>query len=370
MNKRDYYEVLGVSKDASAEELKKAFRRKAAEVHPDRHQHLDEAGRKAMEERFKELGEAYSVLSDPEKRARYDRYGHQAPGGGFEFDPNAFGGMDLGDMFGDLFESFFGGGRRRGGADLRAEVVLEFREAVFGKELEINVPALRACPDCRGSGAKAGSRPHACRVCGGQGRVRVNQGFFSVATLCPSCRGRGQVISEPCGTCRGEGRTRQTRKVKVNVPPGVEDGMQVRLRGEGEGGREGEPAGDLYVSLRVKPHELFERDGENLHIELPISFVTAALGGEAEVPLLEGGSASLKIPAGSQPGRVLKLRGKGVPVLNGEGRGDLLVHLTVEVPSKLSPRQKELLQAYAAESGEKPTARKKSMVDKARDFFR
>lgn len=373
MSKRDYYEVLGVDKDANADDIKKAFRRKAGEYHPDRHPDLEETARKGMEEKFKEVGEAYAVLSDAEKRARYDRFGHNAGGGG-GFDPGGFGGgVDLGDMFGDLFEGFFGGGgrggRSRGGSDLRTELSLEFSEAVFGKDTVIDVPAQRRCADCHGSGAKPGSKPTTCRQCGGQGRVRVNQGFFSVAAVCPSCQGRGQVVSDPCGTCRGQGRVRQSRSVKVSVPAGVEDGMQVRLRGEGEGGREGEPDGDLFVVLRVKPHPIFERDGETLACELPVSFATAALGGEASVTLLEGGEASVKIPAGTQPGKVLRLRNKGVPVLNGEGRGDLLLHVSVEVPSKLSNKQRELLEAFAKESGEAPKARKKGFVDKAKGFF-
>jgi molecular chaperone DnaJ len=372
MSKRDYYEVLGVGKDASAEDIKKAFRKKAGAVHPDRHPGLDESARKAMEERFKEAGEAYAVLSDADKRARYDRFGHQAGGGGGGggFDPSAFG-ADFGDLFGDLFEGFFGGGggRRRGGSDLRAEAVLEFHEAVFGKELQLDVPTLRRCGDCAGSGAKPGTRPVTCRQCGGQGRVRVNQGFFSVAAVCPGCQGRGQVPAEPCGSCRGQGRTRQSRNVKVSVPAGVEDGMQVRLRGEGEGGRADEPDGDLYVVLRVKAHPVFEREGDTLACELPISFVTASLGGVVHVPLLEGGEAELKIAAGTQTGKVLKLRGKGVPVLNGEGRGDLQVHVHVEVPTKLSARQRELLELFAKEGGETVKARKKGFVDKARRFF-
>jgi molecular chaperone DnaJ len=374
MSKRDYYEVLGVGKDASADEIKKAFRKKAGEFHPDRHPGLDEAGRKAMEEKFKEVGEAYAVLSDAEKRQRYDRFGHQAPGGGGGgFDPFA-GGVDFNDVFGeglgDLFGSFFGGGqRRRGGADLRAQLVLDFKDAVFGKDSVLEVPAQRRCQTCHGSGAKPGSKPVSCRQCNGQGRVRVNQGFMNMVMACPSCQGRGTVISDPCGTCRGQGTTRQTRSVKVSVPAGVEDGMQVRLRGEGEGGREGEPDGDLYVVLRVKEHPIFERDGETLSCELPISFATAALGGEAAVELLEGGEAVVKVPAGTQPGKVLRVRGKGVPVLNGEGRGDLELHVTVAVPSKLTAKQRELLEAYAKESGEAPGARKKGFAEKARRFF-
>ncbi|MGH7441541.1 MAG: molecular chaperone DnaJ [bacterium] len=369
MSKRDYYEVLGVDRGAPAEELKKAFRRKASEFHPDRHPHLDAAGRLQMEERFKEVGEAYAVLSDGDKRERYDRFGHEAAGGG-GFDPGAFQGQgDLGGVFGDLFEGFFGGGRRRSGSDLKAEVTLDFSEAVFGKEVILDVPALRRCTSCGGSGAKPGSRPLPCRRCGGAGRVRVNQGFFSVAAPCPSCQGRGTTVEHPCATCRGEGRARQARKVKVAVPPGVEDGMQVRLRGEGEGGHAGEEDGDLYVQLRVRSHEIFERDGQDLVCEVPVSFVQAVLGAEVEVPLLEGGVAVLKVPAGSQPGRVLKARGKGVPELRHGERGDLLAHLVVEVPEKINARQRELLELFARESGSAARPRKKGFVEKAKKFF-
>lgn len=367
MSKKDYYELLGLDRGAGADDIKKAFRKKAGEVHPDRHHHLDDAGRQEMEERFKEIGEAYAVLSDPAKRERYDRFGHAAANQGG--DPFA-GGVDLGDVFGEMFEGFFGGGgRRRGGSDLRYDLALDFADAVFGKEVSLDIPALRHCPSCHGSGAKAGSKPITCKQCNGQGRVRVNQGFFSVAAVCPSCQGRGQVVSDPCGTCKGQGRTRQTRSVKVSVPPGVEDGMQVRLRGEGESGGPGESDGDLYVVLRVRHHQLYERDGEHLALELPISFAQAALGAEVEVPLLEGGHAVLRVPAGTQPGKVLKVKGKGVPSLQGEGRGDLQVHVTVAVPSKLSAKQKELLEAYAKESGDTLKARKKGFVEKAKGFF-
>lgn len=366
MSKRDYYEVLGVERGASAEEIKKAFRKRASEFHPDRHPHLEEAGRKEMEERFKEVGEAYAVLSDPAGRERYDRFGHAASASG-GFDPGAFQG-DLGEVFGDLFEGFFGG-RRRGGADLKVEVALEFTDAVFGKDITLDINALRRCPTCDGSGAREGSRPVQCKRCGGAGRVRVNQGFFSVAAVCTACQGRGRTIEHPCHSCRGEGRTRQSRSVKVSVPPGVEDSMQMRVRGEGESGGPSEPDGDLYVILRVRQHETFERDGDELVCELPVTFAQAALGAEVEVPLLEGGEIKLKVPAGSQPGRVLRVRGKGVPSLRGGERGDLRVHLSVEVPSKLSPKQRELLEAFAKEGGEAPRARKKGFVEKARQFF-
>jgi molecular chaperone DnaJ len=367
MSKRDYYEVLGVQKGASAEEIKKAFRGKASEYHPDRHPHLDEADRKGMEERFKEVGEAYAVLSDASKRERYDRFGHAAAGGG-GFDPGAFQG-DLGEVFGDLFEGFFGGGRRRSGADLKAQVELEFADAVFGKEVTLEIPAPRRCVTCQGSGAKEGSKSLPCRRCGGAGRVRVNQGFFSVAATCPACQGRGRTTEHPCPSCKGEGRTRQTRRVKVGVPAGVEDSMQMRVRGEGEGGHLGEEDGDLYVQLRVRPHDFFERDGDELVCELPVTFAQAALGAEVDLPLLEGGTARVKVPAGSQPGRVLKVRGKGVPNMQSGERGDLRAHISVEVPSNLSARQRELLEEFAKVGGDVAPKRKKGFVEKARRFF-
>jgi molecular chaperone DnaJ len=371
MSKRDYYEVLGVDRQADAETIKKAFRKKAGEFHPDRHPGLEGAAHKAMEDSFKEVGEAYAVLGDAEKRARYDRFGHQEGGnpfgGGNPFEGAGFEG------FGDLFESFFGGGggggRQRRGQDLKAELELTFEEAVFGKEAEMAIPSLRACGTCDGSGAKAGSKPVTCRTCGGRGQVRVNQGFFQMAAPCPDCRGRGVQIKDPCPDCRGEGRVRVRRTVKVTVPAGVEEGMQVRLRGEGEGGPQGLPAGDLYVVLRIQAHPRFEREGDDLHLELPISFTQAALGAEVEVQLLDKNEVSeLKVPAGTQPGKVLRVRGKGVPKLQREGRGDLLVHVTVEVPHKLSAKQKELLEAYALESGES-RAGKKGVLDKAKKLF-
>jgi molecular chaperone DnaJ len=270
---------------------------------------------------------------------------------------------------GDLFEGFFGGGRRRGGADLKVEVAMDFSEAVFGKELTLEIPALRRCHTCNGSGAKAGSRPVVCRRCGGAGHVRVNQGFFSVAAPCTGCQGRGRIIDDPCSACRGEGRIRQSRTVKAAVPPGVEDSMQMRVRGEGESGGVGEPDGDLYIVLRVRPHEYFERDGDELVCELPVTFTQAALGAEVDVPLLEGGTARVKVPAGSQPGKVLRVKGKGVPSQRGGERGDLRVHVSVEVPTKLTARQRELLEAFAKEGGDAPRARKKGFVEKARQFF-
>jgi molecular chaperone DnaJ len=370
MSKRDYYDVLGVERTADTEAIKKAFRKKAGEFHPDRHPGLHGAEHKAMEDRFKEVGEAYAVLSDSEKRARYDRFGHQEGGGGNPFEGGGFEGF--GDVFGDLFEGFFGGGggaRQRRGQDLKAELAIKFEEAVFGTEAEMSIPSLRSCDTCAGSGAKAGTKPVTCRTCAGRGQVRVNQGFFQMAAPCPDCRGRGVQIKEPCPDCRGEGRIRQTRVVKVVVPAGVEDGMQVRLRGEGEGGPQGTPAGDLYVVLRVRAHEHFEREEDDLHVDFPVSFSQAALGAEVEVPLLDQDEhADLKVPAGTQPGKVLRVRGKGVPKLQREGRGDLLVHINVEVPQKLTARQRELLEEFAKESGE-GLKRKKGVLDKAKKLF-
>lgn len=372
MSKRDYYEILGVDRQADAEAIKKAFRKKAGEFHPDRHPGLEGAEHKAMEDRFKEVGEAYAVLSDAQKRERYDRFGHQEGGFGGGGNPFEDGGFEgFGGAFGDLFEGFFGGGggRQRRGQDLKAELALKFEEAVFGKEAEMSIPSLRSCGTCDGSGAKPGTKPVTCRTCGGRGQVRVNQGFFQMAAPCPDCRGRGVQIKEHCPECRGEGRVRVRRTVKVSVPAGVEDGMQVRLRGEGEGGPQGTPPGDLYVVLRVRDHEHYERVEDDLALEVPISFAQAALGAEIEVPLLEGGTVALKVPAGTQPGKVLRIRGKGVPKLQREGRGDLQVHVAVEVPQKLSAKQKELLEAFALESGEAARPRKKGVLDKAKQFF-
>ena len=368
MSKRDYYEVLGVERGADAESIKKAFRKKAGEFHPDRHPGLHGAEHKAMEDRFKEVGEAYAVLSDGQKRAAYDRFGHQeggfGGGGG-----NPFEGTGFGDAFGDLFEGFFGGGGRpRRGQDLKAELELKFEEAVFGKETEMTIPSLRACGTCDGSGAKPGSKPVTCRTCGGRGQVRVNQGIFQMAAPCPDCRGRGVQIKDACSECHGEGRVRQRRTVKVSVPAGVEDGMQVRLRGEGEAGPQGLPAGDLYVVIRVRAHQHFEREEDDLHVELPISFAQAALGADLEVELLEGGHAELKVHPGTQPGKILRVRGKGVPKLQREGRGDLQVHISVEVPAKLSDRQRHLLEEFAKESGEHVKV-KKGVLDKAKKLF-
>ncbi len=368
MSKRDYYEVLGVANDADEATLKSAFRKRAGEFHPDRHPDLEEGPRKQMEEKFKEVAEAYQVLSDGEKRARYDRFGHAGTqGGGAPQGGQGFGGLE--DVFGDLFEGFFGGNESRGGSDLRLDVQLDLEEALRGKSITVDVPALRTCVTCVGSGAKQGTRAESCKQCGGRGRVRVNQGFFSVATACPVCRGAGQIIKDPCQTCRGEGRTRQSRKVKVDLPAGIEDQMQVRLRGEGESGPRGAGDGDLYVMVRVRSHALFSREGADLVCELPVSFPQAALGVDVELETILDGPQTIKVPAGTQYGRVISLKGKGAPRLQGRGRGDLLVSVVVETPSKLSDDQKRLLEEFSALSGEKVKARKRSMVDRAKRIF-
>lgn len=378
MSKRDYYEVLGVEKGADESAIRSAFRKKAGDFHPDRHPNASADEKKKMEEKFKELGEAYDVLSNKDKRASYDRFGHAAGGnGGGRPGQNPFEGFggfgDFGDAFGDMMEGMFGqsggrGGRARAGSDLRAEVELTFEEAAFGKEIEIPVQALGECPTCHGSGAKKGSQPVTCTRCGGQGRVRVSQGFFNVVTSCPDCQGSGQIIKDACPDCRGQGRLRTRRNVKVAIPAGVDTGIQIRKRGEGEAGPQGGPAGDLYVAVSVKNHPIFSRDGEDVLCELPLQFTQAALGCEAEVPTLEG-KARVKIPAGTQSGKQFRLKHKGVASLNGRGRGDQIITVFVETPSHLNAKQKELLEEFAKLSGEDSTPRRKSFLDHAKEFF-
>jgi molecular chaperone DnaJ len=381
MSKRDYYEVLGVDRRADEQAIRSAFRKKAGEYHPDRHPNAAPEEKKKMEERFKELGEAYDTLSDANKRARYDQFGHAASGAGngggqrgrrgqgspFE----GFG--DFGDMFGDIMGDMFGqrgsaGAAPRQGADLRVEVSLTFDEAAFGKEVEVEFTALHECAACDGSGARRGSKPSPCARCSGQGRVRVSQGFFSVVTACPDCDGRGEIIKDACPECRGQGRVRAKRKVKVAIPAGVDNGIQIRKRGEGESGTFGGPAGDLYVSVTVKAHPIFTRDGVHVLCELPLSFTQAALGVEAEVPTLEG-RLKLKIPAGTQNGKVFRMKGKGVASLDGRGRGDQLVSVFVETPSHLNAAQKALLEEFSKISGEASTPRRQNFLDKIKEFF-
>lgn len=370
MAKRDYYEVLGVSKGASADEIKKAYRRIAMKNHPDRNPDNPEA-----EERFKEAAEAYEVLSDDKKKAAYDQYGHAGvdPNAGFGGGQGGFG--DFGDVFGDVFGDIFGGGRSRGrsgprrGSDLGYELELDLEEAVGGKTVQIKVPTLVACKTCDGTGAKKGSKPTTCGTCGGHGQVRMSQGFISVQQTCPTCHGTGQVISDPCGACHGKGRVQDTKTLSVKVPPGVDTGDRIRLSGEGEAGPEGGPAGDLYVQVSVRAHKLFERDGRNLYCEVPISIVDAALGGEIEVPTLDG-RVKLKVPAETQTGRLFRLKGKGVTSVRGGGTGDLMCRVVLETPVNLNAEQKALLeQLQDSLEGSKHSPQKTSWFEGVKGFF-
>jgi molecular chaperone DnaJ len=373
--KKDYYEVLGVNKDASSEDIKKSYRKLAMKYHPDRNPDNPKA-----EEQFKEAKEAYEMLTDEQKRAAYDQYGHagvdpsMAGGGG------GFGGAGFGDAFGDIFGDIFGGGARGGqrnnvyrGADLRYNMEISLEDAAKGTETKIRIPVQAKCETCNGSGAKAGKSPVTCGTCGGQGQVRMQQGFFSVQQTCPKCHGGGKTIKDEdkCGTCHGAGRVKLNKTLSVKIPAGVDEGDRIRLSGEGEAGVNGGPTGDLYVVVHLKQHEIFQRDGGNLHCEMPISFSTAALGGEIEVPTL-GGSAKMKIPAETQTGGVFRLKGKGIKPLRQSDHGDLLVHVVVETPVKLTEKQKELLREFEistqADSG-KHSPRNKSWMDKVKGFF-
>jgi molecular chaperone DnaJ len=340
--KRDYYEVLGVARDASVQDIKSAYRKLALKLHPDRN-----PGDREAEEKFKEAAEAYSVLSDSEKRQRYDAYGHAGlgAGGGGGFDPTIF--ADFSDILGD----FFGFGRRtrgpRRGADLRYDLELSFEEAVFGAEPELQIPRSESCGDCAGSGAAPGTKPSNCPACGGSGQVTFQQGFFSVARTCGRCRGTGKVVESVCKRCRGEGAVAVTRKLQIKIPPGVDHGSQLRITGEGEGGALGGPPGDLYVVLRVKEHAFFKREGASLFCEVPVNVAQAALGATLEVPTLDGGRTKVQVPEGTQSGTLLRVRGQGVPHLGGRGRGDLHVIVRVAVPHKLSGEQRKLFEQLA-----------------------
>ncbi len=373
MAKRDYYEILGVSKSATADEIKKSYRRLAMKHHPDRNK--DDGA--ASEKKFKEAKEAYEILKDADKRAAYDRFGHDGvrngPGGqgGFQ------GAEGFGDIFGDVFGDIFGGGRRGGGAqvfrgaDLGYELKLELEKAVTGDTVEIDVPTQISCGSCDGSGAKKGSSPVSCTTCGGVGQVRMQQGFFSVQQTCPACKGAGTTISDPCGDCHGRGRVRKTRTLSVKVPAGVDDGDRIRLSGEGEAGRNGGPSGDLYVEIRVNKHKLFERDGANLACEVPISFGTATLGGEVELPTLDG-NVSLKVPAGTQSGKIFRLRGKGVTTVRDSRKGDLFAQIAVETPVNLTKEQLDLLEKFEAslkKGGDKHSPRADGWMDTVKRFF-
>ncbi|RMD85568.1 MAG: molecular chaperone DnaJ [Candidatus Dadabacteria bacterium] len=377
MAKRDYYEILGVSRDASLEEIKKAYREAALKYHPDRNpDNKEEAA-----ERFKEASEAYQVLSDPEKRAQYDRYGHAAfegdqGFGGFDFTTGFGAGASIfEEVLGDLFGDFFGGGRRTGGRrfgvrgeDLRYDLEISFEEAVRGTERQISVPRTVTCSACGGSGAKAGTRPEICPACRGTGQVRFQQGLFHIAKTCGQCNGAGQVIRTPCPQCRGSGAAREMRTIRVKVPAGVDDGARLKLRGEGERGYHGGATGDLYVVVHVRPHEIFSREGNHIICEMPVSMVQAALGAKVEVPTLDG-PVKMTIPPGTQTGKLFRLKGKGAPDLRTGRRGDQIVRIVVETPRNLTPRQKELLREFEAAGKDSGGSMVSDFARKAREFF-
>src|SRR6266702_765624 len=373
--KRDYYEVLGVARNASEEEIKRAYRKLAVKFHPDKNPDDPHA-----EERFKELGEAYDVLIDPDKHAAYDRFGHAAfaqgagfGGGGFH-DPfdifrEVFSGGGIG---GGIFETFFGGGRaedRQRGSDLRYDMEIKLEEAAFGVEKQIEISKLDTCDKCQGSGAEPGSRRISCPACGGRGQVVSSRGFFHISQTCPRCHGAGEIIEKPCQKCRGEGRVEKLNRVKLKIPAGIREGTRLRSLGNGEAGISGGPPGDLYVVIHIKEHRVFQREGDDLYCEVPIPFSIAALGGEIDVPTLEG-KAHLKVPAGTQSGQIFKLRAKGIVNVNGRGQGDLFARLIVEVPSRLNAEQRQRLEEFAALCGEENTPMRKSFFERAKEFFK
>ncbi|MCP9482559.1 molecular chaperone DnaJ [Shimia sp. CNT1-13L.2] len=353
MAKRDFYEVLDVGKGASADEIKKAYRKKAKELHPDRNADNPDA-----ESQFKEVNEAYDVLKDADKKAAYDRFGHQAFEGGMGGGPRGGhpGQGDFASAFSDVFDDLFGdfmggrggGGRQRAsrGADLRYNLRVTLEEAFSGLQKTINVPTSVQCGSCEGTGAEGGAEPVTCPTCSGMGKVRAQQGFFTVERTCPTCSGLGQIIKNPCKTCSGQGRVEKDRALSVNIPAGVETGTRIRLAGEGEAGMRGGPNGDLYIFIEVAKHKIFERDGTNLFCRVPVSMTNAALGGDIEVPTIDGGRSRVKVPAGSQSGRQMRLRGKGMPALRGAGSGDMFIEMAVETPVNLTSRQKELLREF------------------------
>ncbi|GAA4407719.1 molecular chaperone DnaJ [Quisquiliibacterium transsilvanicum] len=374
MAKRDYYEVLGVAKNASDDELKKVYRKLAMKHHPDRN-----PDDKASEGKFKEVKEAYEVLSDPKKRELYDRFGHAG------VDPNAAGGFGGGqggpggfsDVFGDIFGDIFGAaaGARGGrsnvyrGADLRYSMEITLEQAAGGHTTEIRVPSWESCEVCEGSGAKPGTKPKTCHTCGGQGQVRMQQGFFSIQQTCPTCHGSGKVVPDPCGTCDGVGRVRKTKTLEVKIPAGIDDGMRIRSGGNGEPGVNGGPPGDLYVEIHVKEHQVFQRDGDDLHCEIPISITTAALGGKVEVPTLAG-RAEIELPEGTQSGKTFRLRGKGIKGVRSSYPGDLYVHVALETPVRLSDKQKKLLRELDASLQDpKHSPQTKGWMDRVKEFF-
>ncbi|MBW6416297.1 molecular chaperone DnaJ [Celeribacter sp. PS-C1] len=380
MAKRDYYEVLGVEKGADAAELKKAYRKKAMEFHPDRNKDNPDA-----EAKFKEVNEAYDTLKDADKKAAYDRFGHAAfEQGGMGGGRGGFGGgagqgdfaSAFSDVFDDLFGDFMGGQRGGGGrsraqrgSDLRYDMRVTLEEAYKGAQKTINVPTSVACTSCSGTGAANGAEPQTCPSCSGMGKVRAQQGFFTVERTCPACGGLGQTIKDPCHDCHGAGRVEKERSLSVNIPAGVETGTRIRLAGEGEAGLRGGPTGDLYIFIEVRPHAIFEREGVNLHCSVPVSMATAALGGDIEVPTIDGGRSRVKIPAGSQSGRQMRLRAKGMPALRGGGQGDMFIELAVETPVNLTAKQKELLQEFDKLGEDNNNPESSSFFKKVKSFW-
>ena len=365
MSKRDYYEVLGVEKGSADQDIKKAFRRTAMKYHPDRN-----PDDKNADEKFKEAQEAYEVLGDPEKKAAYDRFGHA----GVDQQSGGAGGAGFSDIFGDVFGDIFGGGRTRSGpargSDLGYELQLSLEDAVKGKTVKIDVPTMTICSACGGSGSRKGTSPITCKTCDGVGQVRMSQGFFSVQQTCPQCSGKGKIISDPCGSCHGQGRIKETKTLSVKIPAGVDTGDRIRLSGKGEAGPQGGPPGDLFVQMNVQPHDIFVRDGSNLHCEVPISFAKAALGGELEVPTLSG-KVKLKIPSETQSGKLFRLRGKGVAPVRGGVQGDLLCKIVIETPVNLSVTQQKMLEEFEAsmEGRSKHSPRSNNWFDGVKKFF-
>jgi molecular chaperone DnaJ len=375
MAKRDYYEILGVTRNASDQDIKAAFRRLAKECHPDHR-----PGDKTAEQRFKELNEAYEALKDPQKRAAYDQFGHAAFEGGMGgrgqhgFGPDFAASMS--DIFDDLFGEFMGGRRgarsrsgRERGADLRYNLEITLNEAYTGKTAQIRVPTSVACETCSGTGAKSGTKPGPCTTCGGYGKVRASQGFFTIERTCPNCQGRGEVIDNPCPSCSGSGRVTKEKTLSVNIPAGVEDGTRIRLAGEGEAGLRGGPAGDLYIFLSIKPHSFFKRDGADLFCRVPISMVTAALGGQVEVPTVEGSVTRVKVPEGSESGKQFRLKNKGMPVLRSKVQGDMYIQVDVETPKNLTARQRQLLEEFERESHKGTSPESQGFFTKVKEFF-
>ncbi len=373
MEKRDYYEVLSVSRSAEDDDIKRAFRKLAKDCHPDRNPGDEEA-----ERRFKEVNEAYEILKDPQRRAAYDQFGHAAFEGGGPGGPHGFSGdfsASMSEIFDDLFGEFMGarrGGKRtmrERGADLRYNLEISLREAHEGKTAQIRVPTSITCDTCEGSGAKPGTLPTACRTCGGTGKVRASQGFFTIERVCPACQGRGENIDDPCADCQGAGRVMKERTLSVNIPAGVEDGTRIRLANEGEAGLRGGPPGDLYIFLSIAPHEFFQRDGADIFCRVPISMITAALGGQIEVPTVEGGRSRVKVPESTQAGKQFRLKHKGMPILRSKSTGDMYIQVEVETPGNLTRKQKEILKEFEEASSDATNPESSSFFARMKEFF-